>query len=60
MSIIDVYKFAYSAKCPIALSEAIISVIDKIFYSLDLEVQKEIQELNNEYSSLLQQTNRNT
>ena len=54
MSIIDVYKFAYSANCPIGLSEAIISTIKKIFYSLDIEVQKEIKELNNGYSSLSQ------
>lgn len=54
MNIIDVYKFAYSPNCPIALSEAIISTIDKIIYTLDIEVQKEIKELNNGYSSLLQ------
>lgn len=53
-TIVDVYKFAFSASCPIGLSEAIISTIKKIFYSLDVEIQKEIKELNNGYSSLLQ------
>lgn len=47
-TIVDVYKFALSAKCPIGLSEAIISTIKKIFYSLDIEIQKEIKELNND------------
>lgn len=43
-TIVDVYKFAHSASCPIGLSEAIISTIDKLFYSLDIKVQKEIKD----------------
>lgn len=52
MNIIDVYKFTCSADCPIALSEAITSAIQKIFYSLDTEIQHEIIGVQNEIMKL--------
>lgn len=51
-TIIDVYKFALSASCPIGLSEAIISTIKKLFYSLDIEIQHEIIGIQNEIMKL--------
>lgn len=43
-TIVDVYKFALSEKCPFGLSEAIISTTEKLFYNLDVKTQKELTE----------------
>ena len=51
-TVADVYKFAHSADCPIVLCEAVISAIQKVFYSLDTEIKHEIIEAQNEFMKL--------
>lgn len=51
-TIADVYKYAHSEDCPIGLSDAVISAIQKVFYNLDKDIQHEIIGIQNEIMKL--------